>query len=216
MSEEEEERTTKEIKWKEDIKEGKLDLLINYDFQMSGTGLYSDIVLPAATWYEKHDLSSTNMHPFVHPFNPAITPPWEAKSDWDSFKALAKKFSEMAETYFNEPVKDVVATPLLHDSKDEIAQSYGTVPDWKNSGDDPIPGVNFPRITVVERDYTKVYEKYMTLGENVKDQIGAKGIGWHAKEEYEQLKKLLGKNSQLKHYPDLPIIDADGNVETCI
>jgi len=216
MSEQDEERTTNEIKWIEDIPEGKLDLLINYDFRMSGTGLYSDIVLPAATWYEKHDLSSTDMHPFVHPFNPAITPPWEAKSDWDSFKALAKKFSEMAETYFNEPVNDVVATPLLHDSKDEISQSYGTVPDWKNSGNDPIPGVNFPRITVVERDYTKVYEKYMTLGENVKDQIGAKGIGWHAKEEYELLKKLLGKNRRLKHYPDLPSLDADRNVAQCI
>src|SRR5690625_3800741 len=106
----------------------------------------------------------------------------------------------MAETYLNEPVNYVVPTPLLHNSKDEISQSYGTVPDWKNSGNDPIKGVNFPIITVVERDYTKVYEKYMTLGENVRDQIGAKGIGWHAKEEYELLKKLLVKNRRLKHY----------------
>src|SRR5690625_5254033 len=81
LSEQEEEKQTNEIKWIEDVPEGKLDLLINYDFRMSGTGLYSDIVLPAATWYEKHDLSSTDMHPFVHPFNPAITPPWEAKSE---------------------------------------------------------------------------------------------------------------------------------------
>ena len=27
------------------------------------------LYLPAATWYEKHDLSSTDMHPYVHPFN---------------------------------------------------------------------------------------------------------------------------------------------------
>src|SRR5699024_2859039 len=67
ISEQEEEKQTNEIKWIEDVPEGKLDLLINYDFRMSGTGLYSDIVLPAATWYEKHDLSSTDMHPFVHP-----------------------------------------------------------------------------------------------------------------------------------------------------
>src|SRR5699024_3476241 len=69
LSEQEEEKRTNEIKWIEEVPEGKLDLLINYDFRMSGTGLYSDIVLPAATWYEKHDLSSTDMHPFVHPFN---------------------------------------------------------------------------------------------------------------------------------------------------
>jgi Molybdopterin oxidoreductase len=33
-----------------------------------------DVVLPAATWYEKHDLSSTDMHPSVHADNPAISP----------------------------------------------------------------------------------------------------------------------------------------------
>ena len=56
---------------------------------MNGTGLYSDVVLPAATWYEKHDISSTDLHPFVHSFNPAIAPPWEARSDWDAFRAIA-------------------------------------------------------------------------------------------------------------------------------
>ncbi len=30
------------------------------------------VALPAATRYEKADLSSTDMHPFVHAFTPAI------------------------------------------------------------------------------------------------------------------------------------------------
>lgn len=216
LSEQESERNTHEIEWIEQIPEGKLDLLINYDFRMSGTGLYSDIVLPSATWYEKYDLSSTDMHPFVHPFNPAITPPWEARTDWDSFKYLAKKFSEMAQTYFSEPVLDVVTTPLLHDTKDEISQSYGTIPDWKKAGMAPSPGLNFPRVQVVERDYGKIYEKFVTLGENVTDQIGAKGISWHAKEEFDYLKKLLGKNKHLTHYSHLPSLETDRNVAECI
>ena len=58
--------------------------------------LYSDIVLPAATWYEKHDISTTDLHPFVHPFNPAITPPWETRTDWDIFNRIAGTFSRMA------------------------------------------------------------------------------------------------------------------------
>ncbi|EUA33750.1 molybdopterin oxidoreductase family protein [Mycobacterium xenopi 3993] len=41
---------------------------------MTSTCTYSDIVLPAATWYEKYDISTTDMHPFVHSFNPAIPP----------------------------------------------------------------------------------------------------------------------------------------------
>src|SRR5699024_7809778 len=133
-----------------------------------------------ATWYEKYDLSSTDMHPFVHPFNPAITPPWQAKSDWDEFKALAKKFSEMAEEHFPEPVQDVVTTPLMHDTNDEISQAYGKVPDCKYDKDiEPVPGVNVPRVQVVERDYTKIYEKFIILGQMLSAHTVSTGYGWH-------------------------------------
>ncbi|XNM78108.1 molybdopterin-dependent oxidoreductase [Escherichia coli] len=33
--------------------EGKLDLVVTLDFRLSSTCLYSDIILPTATWYEK-------------------------------------------------------------------------------------------------------------------------------------------------------------------
>ncbi len=81
-------------------------------------------ILPAASWYEVHDISSTDMHPFVHPFSPAIDPPWDAKSDWDHFSAIAAKFSELAASHLGVR-KDIVATPLLHDTPGEIAQSHG-------------------------------------------------------------------------------------------
>ncbi len=68
--------------------EGKLDLLLDARLPHDiGTTLFSDVVLPAATWYEKHDISSTDMHPFVHAFNPAIAPPWETRTDFDAFHA---------------------------------------------------------------------------------------------------------------------------------
>lgn len=69
-----------EVTWRDEAPEGKLDLSVALDFRMTATCLFSDVVLPAATWYEKYDLSSTDMHPFVHAFNPAIAPPWEARS----------------------------------------------------------------------------------------------------------------------------------------
>ena len=47
-------------------------------------------MLPAATWYEKHDLNTTDMHPFVHAFNPAIAPPWETRTDFDAFATIAR------------------------------------------------------------------------------------------------------------------------------
>lgn len=182
-----------EVKWREEAGIGKVDLYVSLDFRMAGNALYSDIVLPAASWYEKHDLNSTDMHPFIHPFNPAINPPWEAKSDWDIFKHLSKQFSEMAKKYYSEPKKDLVTTPLLHDSPDEIAQPFGRVRDWKKGEVEPIPGKTMPRMSIIERDYTKIYEKYIGLGTNLETKpIGAHGISYSVANEYEELKKLNG------------------------
>ena len=36
------------------------------------------------------------MHPFIHAFTPAIDPPWETASDYDTFVALSKVFSRLA------------------------------------------------------------------------------------------------------------------------
>jgi nitrate reductase alpha subunit len=56
----------REVVWREHVPEGKLDLLTTIDFRMTSNALFSDVVLPAATRYEKHHLSSTDLHPFVH------------------------------------------------------------------------------------------------------------------------------------------------------
>ena len=64
-----------DVTWHDEAPEGKLDLLLTLDFRQTSTTIFSDVVLPAATWYEKHDLNTTDMHPFVHSFNPAIAPP---------------------------------------------------------------------------------------------------------------------------------------------
>ena len=82
--------------WHDEAPRGKLDLLVTSDFRMTSTTLFSDVVLPAATWYEKHDLSTTDMHPFVHSFNPAIAPPWQTRTDFDIFVTLAKAVSTPA------------------------------------------------------------------------------------------------------------------------
>ena len=82
-----EEHRPEGIVWPEKAGEGKLDLLLTLDFRMTSSTLFSDVVLPAATWYEKHDINTTDMHPFVHSFNPAIAPPWQSKSDWETGRA---------------------------------------------------------------------------------------------------------------------------------
>ncbi len=67
-------RSTEAV-WHEHAPEGKLDLLVTLDFRMSTTCVYSDIVLPTATWYEKNDLNTSDMHPFIHPLTGAVDRP---------------------------------------------------------------------------------------------------------------------------------------------
>jgi nitrate reductase alpha subunit len=131
-----------EVRWHETAPRAKLDLVTTIDFRMTSTCTYSDIVLPAATWYEKHDLSSTDMHSF----NPAIAPPWQTRTDFDAFAAIAARFSRLAATHLGTRT-DVLAGPLMHDSPDELAQPGGVVRDWKRGECDPVPGVTMPRLS---------------------------------------------------------------------
>jgi nitrate reductase alpha subunit len=188
-----EEFRPRDVAWHEDAPTGKLDLFTTIDFRMNGSALYSDVVLPAATWYEKHDLSSTDLHPFVHPFNPAIAPPWEARTDFDVFGAVAESFSRLAEKHLGVR-KDLVAAPLLHDTPDELAQPLGKVLDWRKGECEPVPGKTMPRLVVVERDYTAVHEKWQALGPLV-EELGsaAKGIGWKPHREVEELRRRNGE-----------------------
>ena len=158
-----------------DIPEGKLDLLVDVDFRMTSTALYADIVLPAATWYEKHDLSTTDMHPFVHPFNPAVDPLWESRSDWDTFRTLAQTFSSLAAQYLP-VVDDLVMVPLRHDSPGEMAQPHGKVRDWRERVCPAIPGKTMPEFVLIRRDYAHLVDQMTTLGPLAEESLDTKGI----------------------------------------
>ncbi|MEU4315628.1 nitrate reductase subunit alpha [Nocardia sp. NPDC024068] len=181
-----------ELVWRDEAATGKLDLLLSLDFRMTSTTLFSDIVLPAATWYEKHDLSSTDMHPFVHAFTPAISPPWEAKTDFEAFHRIARGFSWLAEKHLGVR-KDIVAVPLQHDSPDALAQAGGRVLDWKAGECEPIPGKTMPKLVLVERDYPKIAEKMAALGPLVETLgLTVKGVTTHPGAEVEYLAGVNG------------------------
>ncbi|NLE98000.1 MAG: nitrate reductase subunit alpha, partial [Propionibacterium sp.] len=182
----------KDIKFHEEAPEGKLDLLITADFRMTSSTLLSDLVLPAATWYEKHDLSSTDMHPYVHAFTPAISPPWETRTDFDLFGDLARAISKMAKGRLDTR-KDIVAVPLQHDTPGQIKQPGGVERDWKDDDVEAIPGVNMPQLMVVERDYTAIADKLHTVGP-LADRLGftIKNITYDVKHQVQKLGELHG------------------------
>ncbi|MFI6316423.1 nitrate reductase subunit alpha [Nonomuraea sp. NPDC050556] len=178
--------------------EGKLDLLLTLDFRMTSTTLFSDIVLPAATWYEKHDLSSTDMHPFVHAFNPAISPPWETRTDFTAFHSIATAFSELAGPHLGTR-RDVVALPYQHDTPGETAQPGGRGP----------AGHVEPNLAVVERDYGAIADKMAALGP-LAEQAGmpVKGLAFHPDEEIDWLAQRNG-TAALGVARGRPLLDTD-------
>ena len=180
-----------EVVWHDQAPEGKLDLLVTLDFRMSTTCLYSDIVLPTATWYEKNDLNTSDMHPFIHPLSTAVDPAWQSKSDWEIYKGFAKKFSEVCVEHLGVE-KELVLTPLMHDSPAELAQAMD-VKDWKRGECDLIPGKTAPQMAVIERDYPNVYKRFTALGPLMnKVGNGGKGISWNTQTEVTQLGQLNG------------------------
>ncbi|HLQ84875.1 MAG TPA: nitrate reductase subunit alpha, partial [Salinisphaeraceae bacterium] len=181
-----------EVTWYDEAPEGKLDLLVTLDFRMSTTALYSDIVLPTASWYEKQDLSTTDLHPFINPFTAAVDPVYESRNDWEIFKAIAEKFSALTDGHLGKE-NDVVLRPIMHDTPGELAQPFA-IADWKKGECRLEPGVTGPSISVVERDYPATHARFTSVGPLLETDAGASshGIDWNMQAEVAQLAALSG------------------------
>ncbi len=115
---------------------GKLDLVVDLNFRMDTTALYSDIILPAATWYEKNDLNSTDLHSYIHPLQaavPALLGVQERLGDLQGDRREVR--ASWPTVHLPEPVKDLVTRPLQHDTPDELAQPE--LRDWARGECEP-------------------------------------------------------------------------------
>ena len=66
-------------------------LVVNIDLRMSETGRWSDIVLPAAGWYEKMGLKYlVGLVPYVTLADRATVPLGESKPEWEIYSLLAQ------------------------------------------------------------------------------------------------------------------------------
>ena len=204
----------RDVKWHEKAPEGKLDLVVDLNFRMDTSALYSDIVLPAATWYEKADLNSTDLHSFIHPLSAAVPPSWESRSDWDIFRGLAEKFSELARRHLPDPVPDLVTRPLSHDTPDECAQS--SIRDWGKGECEPIPGKTMMHLALVERSYPDIYQKFISFGPLARENgLGAHGVNYEIKDIYDRFLESPARPSESWNggrYPSLREAEDAANV----
>lgn len=81
-------------------REGHLELIVAMDFQNTTSCQWSDVVLPAASWYEKTELVTTPLHPYVQLQQPAVEPLFASKSELWIARELAKRLDPSLEKHF--------------------------------------------------------------------------------------------------------------------
>jgi len=192
-----------DVIWRAEAPRGKFDLIVDINFRMDTSALYSDVVLPAASWYEKDDLSSTDLHSYIHPLQKAVPPCWESKSDWQIFRELARHTQEIAVRWMPEPYDDLVLTPLMHDTPAEIAQP--SVRDWAKGECDPVPGRTMPNVAIVQRDWANLYNRFVSAGPKFRDGgLGAHGTKYAVDDLYDDwLKSEPTETWSGRSYPSL-------------
>ncbi len=109
----------------------KLKMLITMDWRMSATALYSDLVLPAATWYEGTAvlLTARPVTPFLHVNEQAVEPLYEARTEWEMFVMLARKVEEQAKRRGIPSFRDALGTERRFDQLVDKITARGLYPE---------------------------------------------------------------------------------------
>jgi anaerobic selenocysteine-containing dehydrogenase len=92
----------------------KLELFVTVDFSMSPTCEYSDVVLPAPTFWEKYDLVGTGCHPYLQIQQPVVTPQYDSRTEFWMVQQLLKRVEPSLMPHFD--FDELDAIQLLLDS----------------------------------------------------------------------------------------------------
>ena len=104
----------------------KLDMIVDVNFKFSSTGLQSDLILPAAGYYERDSLKYSQAYlPYLLLCEKAVTPLGEAKPEWEIFGLLARKIQERALARGVSRVRDAVG------GETDLATTYER---WSDGG----------------------------------------------------------------------------------
>jgi anaerobic selenocysteine-containing dehydrogenase len=108
----------------------KLRLIVSVDWRMSTTGLYSDIVLPAAQHYEKPNFCYTTPDVMNLTLSDRVVEPaGEARSEWQINLMLARKISERAKARGQLEFKSRMGVPVRLDNLYEEISVGGALAD---------------------------------------------------------------------------------------
>lgn len=117
----------------------KFDLVVNVNTQMSTTGMRSDILLPAAGYYEKIGIKyAWGFLPYLVLNDKAVEPLGESRNEWWIYGSLAKHVQERARARGVRTVKDAFGKEL------DLGEVFTR---WSDRGafdpDDPKTGMDY-------------------------------------------------------------------------
>jgi anaerobic selenocysteine-containing dehydrogenase len=89
------------------------ELVVVVDHQMTDTAKWADIVLPAATWYEKTDLTATPLHPYLQIQQAAIPPVGESRPELWMWQEIVRRIDPaLFEQYFDMTAEEAIEAIL--------------------------------------------------------------------------------------------------------
>ncbi|MCH7903331.1 MAG: molybdopterin-dependent oxidoreductase [Armatimonadetes bacterium] len=94
----------------------KLDIFVTIDFQMTPTCEYSDVVLPAPTFWEKYELVATGCHPFLQIQQEVVPPQYDSKTEYWIVKEMVRRIDPDLLKYFE--VDEFGAMEMMLDAPD--------------------------------------------------------------------------------------------------
>lgn len=96
--------------WSSRMKEAidKLNIFVVIDFLMTPTAEYADIVLPAATPWEKYDLVGTALHPYLQIQQAVVPPLYQSRTELWMARELARRINPEFEKYFQQDECEII------------------------------------------------------------------------------------------------------------
>ncbi len=79
---------------------GDIEFVVTFDFQMTTSCQWSDVIFPATSWYENYELTATILHPYLQLQQPAVKPLFESRTGLWVMGELAKRLNPEFEKYF--------------------------------------------------------------------------------------------------------------------
>ena len=184
--------TVKEIVWHEQAPQGKMDLVVDLNFRMDTSALYSDIVLARGD-VVREGRSEFDRHAQFHSpalgGRAAVLGVQERLADLPRDRARSSPSSPPSTS----PSRCGISSPRRwhHDTPAEIAQPK--LQDWKKGEVEADSRQDDARTSsVVQRDYTNLYNQFISFGPLVsKNGLGAHGTQVHGRRRVRRVPEEL-------------------------